>query len=230
MKREPRPGERDPLRELYEQYGANEYRRLHDANPNQFHTSAMNTETSKQSRPNGLSTLRLLRSEGEIGLGDPSLVRSDTSIVLTGRKRVGKTYFAKMLPHEPLGFADPMGRVCLRVLGHTNREDPDVRRFLINLGALGRGVDAQDLPHELRNSIDWRALGRRLQRDGAEVTGMGDGFLWREFGRASFWIDVLEARVEASDSPVRERPQERAPRVRGVRRDGGRTDTARDRP
>jgi len=127
MTRNPRPGERNPLRELYEQYEANEYRRLHDANPNQPHTPAMHHDDEPTSH-----TLReLLQRSNEVELGDPSLLDQGTSVVLTGRKRAGKTYLAEMLPHEPLGFADPMERVCEGVLGHTNREDPDVRAFLI---------------------------------------------------------------------------------------------------
>jgi len=85
-----------------------------------------------------------------------------------------------------------MEEVCRLVLGHTNREDPDVRAFLVNLGALGRGESPS---RSMRNRVQWDALGRRLQRDGAQVTGMGTDHFWESFGTETFWIDLMESRL-----------------------------------
>jgi len=86
------------------------------------------------------------------------------------------------------------------VLGSTSKEVPGVRDFLVNLGAVGRG---ESPPREMRNTIDWAGLARRLRRDGANITGMGTPDIWKEFQlRTQFWIDLMEARVEAQEGPV----------------------------
>jgi hypothetical protein len=130
-----------------------------------------------------------------------SYLSTSQSVVLTGRKRSGKTHVANNSSAEPLGFADPMEVVCQKVLGHTSREDPDVRAFLVNLGALGRGESPS---RSMRNRVQWEALGRRLQRDGAQVTGIGRADVWESFGTETFWIDLMESRVEmrGPDTPV----------------------------
>jgi len=173
--REPQPGELDPARELYEQQNANQPAR---STPTQRNPHAMESDTTE---PENLTVFD----------ADSYLSTSD-SVVLTGRKRSGKTYVANNSNAEPLGFADPMEEVCRLVLGHTNREDPDVRAFLVNLGALGRGESPS---RSMRNQVQWDALGRRLQRDGAQVTGMGAEDVWESFGTGSFWIDLMESRL-----------------------------------
>lgn len=142
----------------------------------------------------------ILDTSNEFSLHDPKIVDRDTDLVLTGRKRVGKTYFATILPHEELGFSDPMVRVCEGVLGTSSKDVPGVRDFLVNIGAVGRG---ETPPREMRNTIDWAGLTRRLRRDGASITGMGTPDIWTKFGeRAEFWIDVMEERVDAQEGPV----------------------------
>jgi hypothetical protein len=151
-----------------------------------------------------MDSLRLLsvfldRSD-DVRVGNPTLVDRNTDLVLTGRKRSGKTYFAELLPHEPLGFSDAMLRVCEGVLGTSSKDVPQVRDFLVNIGALGRG---ESPPREITgNSIAWRSLCIRLRDDGADVTGMGSPDLWRSFGREAFWIDLMEERVESHSGPV----------------------------
>ena len=128
----------------------------------------------------------------------PENIDTDKDIVLTGRKRAGKTRLAKMLPHEPVGFADPMMEACRAVLGTSDKSHPDVRGFLRNLGALGRGANPSELPRDLRNPVDWMPLRWRLRRDGAEITGMGTKEVWEGFGREEdFWADVMEDRIPA---------------------------------
>jgi hypothetical protein len=65
---------------------------------------------------------------------------------------------------------------------------------------VGRG---ESPPREMRNTIDWAGLARRLRRDGANITGMGTPDIWEQFElRTQFWIDLMEARVEAQEGPV----------------------------
>ncbi|AUO78918.1 hypothetical protein FGG70_gp33 [Salinibacter phage M1EM-1] len=172
--REPQPGELDPTRELYEQQNANQPAR----STSQQHPHAMEPDTTE---PENLTVF-----DADSYLSTPD------SVVLTGRKRSGKTYVANNSNAEPLGFADPMEVVCEKVLGHTSRWDSDVRAFLCNLGALGRG----EIPsRSMRNRVKWDVLGRRLQRDGAQVTGMGGAHVWESFGTETFWIDLMESRL-----------------------------------
>lgn len=173
--REPQPGELDPARELYEEQNANQPAR---STPTQQHSHAMEPDTTE------LENLTVFDADSYLSTSD--------SVVLTGRKRSGKTYVAHNSSAEPLGFADPMEEVCQLVLGHTSREDSDVRAFLVNLGALGRGESPS---RSMRNRVQWDALGRRLQRDGAQVTGMGAEDVWESFGTGSFWIDLMESRL-----------------------------------
>jgi hypothetical protein len=142
-----------------------------------------------------------MESDTPIVFDADSYLTTSDSVVLTGRKRSGKTYVAYNSNAEPLGFSDPMEVVCEKVLGHTSREDPDVRAFLVNLGALGRG---EHPTRSMRNRVQWDALGRRLQRDGAQVTGIGRTDVWESFGTETFWIDLMESRVDlrGPDTPV----------------------------
>jgi len=172
--REPQPGELDPARELYEQQNANQPAR----STSQQHPHAMEPDTTE---PENLTVFDA-----------DSYLSTTESVVLTGRKRSGKTHVANNSNAEPLGFADPMEEVCRLVLGHTSREDSDVRAFLCNLGALGRGESPS---RSMRNRVQWDALGRRLQRDGAQVTGMGGAHVWESFGTETFWIDLMESRL-----------------------------------
>lgn len=135
----------------------------------------------------------------------PNDITTDESLVLTGRKRSGKSYLAGLLSHETLGFSDGMKEVCRLVLGTTDKSCDDVRGFLRNLGAMGRGARAGRLPRELRNRVDWGPLRWRLRRNGAEITGMGTASTWESFGETeNFWVDLLEDRVEVRgpDTPV----------------------------
>ena len=172
--REPQPGELDPARELYEQQNANQPARSTSTQ----HPHAMESDTTE---PENLTVFDA-----------DSYLSTTESVVLTGRKRSGKTYVANNSNAEPLGFADPMEEVCRLVLGHPSREDSDVRAFLCNLGALGRGESPS---RSMRNRVQWDALGRRLQRDGAQVTGMGGAHVWESFGTETFWIDLMESRL-----------------------------------
>jgi len=172
--REPQPGELDPARELYEQQNANQPAR----STSQQHPHAMEPDTTE---PENLTVF-----DADSYLSTPD------SVVLTGRKRSGKTYVANNSNAEPLGVSDPMEVVCRLVLGHTSREDSDVRAFLCNLGALGRGESPS---RSMRNRVQWDALGRRLQRDGAQVTGIGRTDVWESFGTETFWIDLMESRL-----------------------------------
>jgi len=179
--KEPKSGERAPARLHYEQL----------SHPPNRTSPAMDSTHLLSEFPE--------RSD-DVRLGDPALVDRNTDLVLTGRKRSGKTYFAELLPHEPLGFSDPMIRVCEGVLGTSSKDVPQVRDFLVNVGALGRG---ESPPREITgNSIAWRSLCIRLRDDGADVTGMGSPDLWRSFGREAFWIDLMEERVASCGGPV----------------------------
>lgn len=171
---QPLPAELDPARELYEQQNANQPAR----STSEQHPHAMESDTTE---PENLTVFDA-----------DSYFSTSQSVVLTGRKRSGKTYVANNSNAEPMGFADPMEEVCRLVLGHTDRQDSDVRAFLCNLGALGRG---EHPTRSMRNPVQWDALGRRLQRDGAQVTGMGGAHVWESFGTETFWIDLMESRL-----------------------------------
>ena len=183
--RRPEPGEVTPIRELYYQHNANEVMHRSDWIEEPTGQDSLEGRTGQPLRPEGIDT--------------------EKDLVLTGRKRAGKTRLAKMLPHEPLGFADPMMEVCRAVLGTSDKSWPDVRGFLRNLGALGRGEDPSTLPRELRNPVHWMALRWRLRRYGAKITGMCSADVWDRFGHTEdFWVDVMESRVKlrGPDTPL----------------------------
>ena len=109
-------------------------------------------------------------------------------LALSGLLCSGKDYVAERAGYLVLSFAEPMYAIAKYYFGHCDKTNPDIRKFLQNVGQWGWGFyDEDKCPYTPARA----AVTHQLRRDGHRISGTSAPS-WLEYGRKkTFWVDAL---------------------------------------
>lgn len=123
-------------------------------------------------------------------------------VATTGRMYAGKDHVLRQGGYWILGFADPMYELADYVMGSRDKSDPQVRSFLQDVGAWGRGMmEEGGRAYRGCPPAEWveviRAHGRVMAPSFFNVE-------WNHFGKdKNFWINIMAERI--ADLPASEK-------------------------